>query len=133
MKTPYFLRLTRQTDAATAVQIDARPLKPGQWLEVLSMSLYNNSGENVVVNFGYTDMGNFTPVITDGANNGLSTSNSWYMSQLFLREGETLGCQVTGTADKGPVTFIASGWLHEGEYVAEQIAQELTAAQTAGS
>ncbi|MGH9487135.1 MAG: hypothetical protein ACRD04_06035 [Terriglobales bacterium] len=113
MKQPWFLRKTGLTDAGTAITITAEQVKPGQWLEVTFLSLDNESGESVTVAFGAQAIGGFTKFITDTAANLSSAAGAWKAGPIFLREGETLAAQVTGTSDKGAVTFVASGWLHD--------------------
>lgn len=133
MKRPWFFRFAGITNAGTAVSVLSERMKPGQWLEVLFYAVYNASGESITVLWGIEAMGAFAGINSDTAATNAATLNGFQTSPLFLREGEQFGAQVTGTADKGPFTLIASGWLHEGDYVANEVAQEIQAAQAAGS
>ncbi|MGH9770109.1 MAG: hypothetical protein ACRD4Q_00165 [Candidatus Acidiferrales bacterium] len=133
MKRPFFYTLLGTTAATDTAFIHLPVLKPGQWLEPTFLGVYNNSGEAITALAGITDQGSFVPLydktsITSGSGVVLSNGES-----MFIREGEKLSFGAIGASDSGPWTAVARGWLHEGEYIVNEIAQEIQAAQATGS
>lgn len=114
MRTPLIIRREASTNAATAVNVTALPLQPGETWLVRGVALDNESGESITVAFGILSMGAFTRV---GALATVASGDAFAgTAYLLLREGEQLAAQVIGAALTGPVTMAASGWICTDDY-----------------
>jgi hypothetical protein len=110
MQQAYIVRQTAITNAGTAVNVYAPRLRPGQRALVTHLALMNRSGETVTVQFGVTDQVGFQQI---WAQQSVSNSDGvGVLLSFLLYENDVLTAVVTGTADKGTVTLIASGEIH---------------------
>jgi len=125
-------RIVQTTNAATAVNLDTDDVDPGEVALITYASLFNESGEAVTVEFlvmrGAQEfqLGPSNVVQTEDAGETLP----W----LVLGVGEFFRAVVTGTANKGKVTLLVSGFkLTLGDLAARDIAGAATAAAQAAS
>lgn len=114
MQQPLIIRREASTNAATAVNVTAPIVKPGETWLVRGVALDNESGEQITVAFGIISMGQFIRV---GALATVASGDAFSATAyLLLREGEELAAQVTGAALSGPVILAASGWICTDDY-----------------
>lgn len=123
MRKPFLERITGITNAGTAVYVSLPQIRAGTVLLVEDVSAFNESGETVTMILGVIVMGTFIGL---GLGTSLVNGNptNFIYTRLWVREGETLAIQTTGTADKGKVTMSVSGWLYDTSDPPSAIEQE---------
>lgn len=120
MKIPLRIRQSSTSNAAVAVNILAPAVKPGEIWRVRHAALDNESGESVKVAFGITDIGGLLRIAAIAT---VATGDAGSIfTDVLLTEGDRLTAQVTGTADKGPVTLFVSGEILRPDTVVEVVA-----------
>lgn len=106
---PFCLRVVGTTNGATPVDVKGTTLLPGQLLRLHHIALHNESGEAVAARFGVYIGATFIR-FWPSQSPGNADAAGLYVD-IILREGETLACVVTGTANSSKVTLFASGEL----------------------
>lgn len=110
MLQPLRQRITGSTNTSTAVDLALPQVKAGEVWRITHLAIFNESGESVTVKFGLLNGSTFQQI---WAKQTVADSDAYGTEVLLLLlEGDKLDAQVTGSADKGKITFIVSGELH---------------------